>query len=83
MFDGAKSLFDLISEKRKQDLADSYVPGYADAEALDPIAGGHEDESEHGFHLQMRRKRQTALLKKMLLQGGDPGLAKSFTVVRD
>ncbi len=79
-----KSLFDLISDQRKQDLADSYVPGYADADALDPIADDSGvDQGDPSFHLKLRRKRQTALLKKMLTQGGDKDLARSFTVVKD
>ena len=72
-----KSLFDLISDKRKQDFADSVGPGFDQVDAQDPIA--HEDD-EHGFRLQLRRKRKSAMLKRMLLDGGYGDLAKSVSV---
>lgn len=75
----AKSLFDLLSDRRKQDFADSVGPGYADVDALDPQGEGHEGD-EHGFKLQMRRKRKTAILKQMLTNGGYPDLAKTVSV---
>ncbi len=74
-----KSLFDLISDKRKQEFADSAGPGFSEVDSMDPSGGGHE-EDEHGFRLQLRRRRKTALLKRMLVDGGYGDLAKSVSV---
>lgn len=71
-----KSLFDLISDKRKQDFADS--GGLSDPEA-DPAGGGHEGD-EQGFRLQLRRRRKAALFKQMLIDGGYGDLAKTVSV---
>lgn len=72
-----KSLFDLISSKRKQDFADSVGPSYDEIESTDPE--GHEPP-EHGFLLALRRKRKSALLKRMLSDGGNNELAKMVNV---
>ncbi len=74
-----KSLFDLISEKRKEEYASSVAPGYAEAEAMDPIGSTHNEE-EPQFRLQLRRKRKSAMLKRMLVDGGYGDLAKTVTV---
>ncbi len=74
----SKSLFDLLSDRRKQDFADSVGPSYSEVEDMDPSS--HEDDEAHGFRLQLRRKRKSALLKRMLMDGGYGDLAKTVSV---
>ncbi len=69
------SIFDLLKDKRRQDFADS-----------SPIDEEYEpDEAEmpdaqHGFSIQLKKKRRTAMLKHMLADSGYGDLAKMINI---
>lgn len=72
-----KSVFDLIKEQRRQAFADASPEFDSEYEAADepemPDAPG-------GFRMQLKKKRRTAMLRKMLADAGYGDLAKMMNI---
>ncbi len=70
---------DLFKKKQMDELSDPSNPIFSDMSSDDdnsPMDG----ESDHGFTIQLRRKRKAAMLKRMLSQQGYGDLAKAISI---
>ena len=65
----------MLKQKRRQDYADS-SPVDDDYEPAE-----HEmPDEQHGFSIQLKKKRRTAMLKHMLSDAGYDDLAKMINI---
>lgn len=70
-----KGLFDLLSDKRRQDFADESPDFGMESDDVPETL-----EAPHGFEMMLKKKRKNALLKKMLVDDGYSDLAKMINI---
>ncbi len=68
-----KSIFDLMKDKSAKDFADAGNP------VFDGEMAEHDDQ-DHGFSIELKKKRRTQMLRQMLNDEGYGDLAKMVKI---